>query len=317
MPDRPLEVLLVEDDDDFADLLRRGVEVSCRLSWHVTRAATLAEARAAAEAQAFDVVLLDLSLPDSRGLQTLAGVGAAAPDSAVVVLTGLDDDEVAQAAIREGAQDFLVKGQTDAQTVARSIRYAIERKKIQRELVAMASMLERANARLQELAHQDPLTGLANRRHFDQTLAAEWSRAGRAPSELSLVLIDIDHFKAYNDHFGHPAGDECLKAVAGALRAVARRGSDLVARFGGEEFAVLLPSTPAHGARVVAEAMRHSVEDLRIPHAPGAGTVVTVSLGFATAVPSAGGDPSALLRDADRALYRAKAQGRNRATALS
>lgn len=173
-----------------------------------------------------------------------------------------------------------------------------------------------AEEQLTQLASQDGLTGIANRRTFDEALAREWRRSMRAEMPLSLLLLDIDRFKALNDSQGHQKGDECLRRVASVLRSTVRRASDLAARYGGEEFVLLLPDTDATGAESVAERVRAEIEGLALPHAAGGlGGVVTVSVGVATMWPSTG-EPmvfsSALTEDADRCLYMAKQSGRNR-----
>lgn len=175
-----------------------------------------------------------------------------------------------------------------------------------------------AEEKLASLARTDGLTGLANRRAFDETLALEWRRAARDQTPLSLLLLDIDHFKLFNDAYGHPAGDGCLRRVAAEVQAAVRRPADLAARYGGEEIALLLPNTAAPGAAAVAEQVRVAIERLGIPHA-GNGAIdhVTVSLGVATAIPGAGSEPGLLLAAADAALYRAKRDGRNRMATAS
>lgn len=166
------------------------------------------------------------------------------------------------------------------------------------------------------LARLDPLTGLANRRCFDETLSGEWQRAQRHGGELALVVFDVDEFKPYNDHFGHPAGDGCLRRLANAAREVVHRHGDLVARLGGEEFAVVLPQTPVGGAAAVADTLRQAVENLRLPHAPEAGReVVTISAGVASLRPNAELRIEDLIEAADRGLYAAKRAGRNRVLA--
>ncbi len=165
---------------------------------------------------------------------------------------------------------------------------------------------------LAKLSAEDGLTGIANRREFDRRLQLEWARAKRAGESLALVLVDVDCFKSYNDYYGHPAGDLCLQQVAAALQAVPQRSSDLVARFGGEEFVALLPATSGADALQLAQRMRQAVIDLQIPHAtsrvaPG----VTASFGVAALKPGAQQAADALLAQADAALYRAKEQGRN------
>jgi diguanylate cyclase (GGDEF)-like protein len=173
-----------------------------------------------------------------------------------------------------------------------------------------------AQAALQELANHDGLTGIANRRAFDETLKLEWRRAMRDAQPLSLLLGDVDLFKHYNDNYGHLAGDECLKQVAHAMSEEMQRASDLVARYGGEEFAVILPNSTLEGAAVVAERMRQAVEQLAIPFTGSETGCVTISIGVASVAPSPSGDSWQLISTADAALYRAKASGRNRTFAL-
>ena len=167
---------------------------------------------------------------------------------------------------------------------------------------------------LRAMAMKDGLTGIANRRAFDQALLTEWKRTVRAKSQMSLLLVDIDDFKGFNDAHGHQVGDDCLRSVALALQATALRPADLVARYGGEEIAVILPDTDGQGAAITGERMRKAIEDLSIVHGGLAGRIITVSVGAATALARDGGTaemPQGLLSAADRALYSAKAAGRN------
>ena len=168
-----------------------------------------------------------------------------------------------------------------------------------------------AQIALEQLATRDGLTGLANRRCFDDTLRAEWSRATRQNQPLSLLMVDVDNFKAYNDAHGHLGGDECLKRIAGAV-AGEMRANDLVARYGGEEFAVILPNQSLKGAAIVAERIRCRVEQMQVPNRRTPSEHVTVSIGAATALASNDTDASELVATADAALYRAKHMGRNR-----
>jgi diguanylate cyclase (GGDEF)-like protein/PAS domain S-box-containing protein len=174
------------------------------------------------------------------------------------------------------------------------------------------TMRKRAEDQLRRLSAQDGLTGLANRRTFDEALESEWARSVRSGLALALVFVDIDHFKRFNDTFGHQAGDECLRAVALTLQELASRAGDLVARYGGEEFVVLLPSTSLEQARTVAERLRAGVEALRIPHGSSdAGDFISISLGVAGLKPTLDDIADELLRRADLALYAAKAAGRD------
>ena len=170
---------------------------------------------------------------------------------------------------------------------------------------------KQAQIALEQLATRDGLTGLANRRCFDHTLLAEWQRALRQAQPLSLLMVDVDNFKQYNDAYGHVGGDDCLKRIAGAV-ASEMRANDLVARYGGEEFAVILPNQSLKGAAIVAERIRCRVEALRLPNSGAAQHYVTVSIGAATAIASHEHQPAQLVATADAALYRAKHMGRNR-----
>ncbi|WP_410514572.1 diguanylate cyclase [Paenibacillus sp. BR2-3] len=170
---------------------------------------------------------------------------------------------------------------------------------------------------LQQLSLMDGLTEIANRRNFDETLKKEWKRAERNGSlnGLSLIMLDIDYFKAYNDSYGHQAGDDCLRKVTAIGKRTVERSSDTIARYGGEEFAIILPDTNAKGASELAERLRFAIENERIPHLGSKiSDVVTISVGFSTCNPNAGGLPEQLIADADQALYYSKANGRNRVT---
>lgn len=212
---------------------------------------------------------------------------------------------------------FSRDNQVVFRTFADQLAGAIHMAAMNQELELANARLRRANRRLSRLSARDGLTGVGNRRRLDRSLVMEWRRAGRTETPLSLLMTDIDFFKDYNDLHGHGGGDEVLRRVAEALAGSLHRAGDLVARYGGEEFAVLLPATDAAHAVATGEKLRAAVEALRIPHgAPGAGPWVTLSLGAATARPRAGLRPRTLLERADRALYQAKREGRNRVCAL-
>jgi diguanylate cyclase (GGDEF)-like protein len=181
----------------------------------------------------------------------------------------------------------------------------------------MAEELQDTNARLAVLASLDGLTGIANRRSFDERFAQEWSRAARHRKPIALAMIDLDNFKQFNDLYGHVAGDRCLCAVAEALVSQVQRPEDLVARFGGEEFALLLPHTTADGAHKVVERIRKAIFDLGIGHLGNGWNCVTVSIGFSAITPATGDGQSRLIQLADAALYQAKSGGRNRVESIS
>jgi diguanylate cyclase (GGDEF)-like protein len=207
---------------------------------------------------------------------------------------------------------ILVYGLAMLAASAQLRRFFLESTEL-RSRLAEAAEVEHA---LERMVHVDALTDLANRRYFENSLDDEWRRSRRDRTPLSMITADIDAFKAYNDYYGHPAGDECLAAVAGALRAVVRRAGDLVARIGGEEFAVLLPRTTLEDAMRIAESLRRRVEALDLPHvASGIGSRVTVSLGVACSQDPDVDSTGDLVRRSDRALYLAKRQGRNQVAA--
>lgn len=192
------------------------------------------------------------------------------------------------------------------QSIALELELAMEQAHQYQDLVI-------ANQELQKLALSDGLTCLANRRRFDEHLADEWQRLARDKQPLSLILCDLDHFKRYNDSFGHPAGDRCLIRVARALLNGPQRPADLVARYGGEEFAIILPNTDTHGAWRIAKKIHDSIRSLKIAHAPdNEEPYVTVTMGVSTVIPGHDTTPQMLVQASDLALYHAKQQGRNR-----
>ena len=202
---------------------------------------------------------------------------------------------------------MLIAGQLSV-----SLQNALLHASLERKVADRTSALEEANLRLALLSQTDALTGLANRRHFDQVLEVECLRANRTGTPIGLVMIDVDHFKQYNDHYGHQSGDTCLRTVASALKASMRSSADLIARYGGEEFVLLLPNADLAGARAAAERVRAAVEAMQEPHAGAAPrNIVTISAGFSAFSPIEGDSASDCLQEADAALYAAKREGRN------
>ena len=195
---------------------------------------------------------------------------------------------------------------------ARAARARARERQLEQQVAERTVQLEEANTKLQQLSELDALTGIANRRRFEDTLTREWRRATRDQLPLSLVMIDIDYFKNYNDAYGHQLGDECLRRVATEIREAITRPGDLVARYGGEEFAAILPSTPAKGAFAVAELLRLRVERIATRHQTSPLGVVTISVGVASMTPGESFAKETLVAAADGALYAAKRAGRNR-----
>ena len=180
------------------------------------------------------------------------------------------------------------------------------------DLTSLYRRVTQANAMLAQLASRDGLTGLANRRTFDETLATEWRRAQRLQQPMALLMLDVDHFKLYNDTYGHLGGDDCLRRVAGVIATQGARPGDLAARYGGEEFAVILPNTDATGAGNLATRIRDTVAALNLVHAQSSLQRVSISIGVAVVLPNQEIQPPDLIARADRALYKAKHLGRDR-----
>ena len=260
-----------------------------------------------------DLVLLDVQMPGLDGFEVAARLREMRPGEWVplIFLSSQEDDEDIERGIAAGGDDYLIKP-TSSVVLNAKIRAMQRIGDMRQRLLALGNELTAANRELLKLAQQDGLTGLANRRHFDATLLSELSRAKRSGDHLSVVLCDVDHFKLYNDHYGHLAGDDCLKAVAATIQSVCRRPADLAARYGGEEFVLVLPDTPTDGAQLVATAMLDAINALAIPHArSGVAPNVTVSAGIASFDANKGVNPAELIARADGALYQAKERGRN------
>jgi len=198
-----------------------------------------------------------------------------------------------------------------ARQLAVSLDNALLYESLEHKVAERTEQLAAANQRLEQLSVTDQLTGLANRRRLDEALDAEWHRARRQTAPIALAMVDIDHFKLYNDHYGHTAGDRCLQQVAACL-AAGIRATDLAARYGGEEFLIVMPDTDTAAATRIAQRLCTTVAQLAEPHPLAAHDIVTVSIGVTAATPTPHDDPTTLVELADMALYRAKDRGRNR-----
>ena len=261
-----------------------------------------------------DIILLDGRLPDIDGFEVARQIRAIEKKkdwTAIIFLTSMTKDEDLARGIDAGGDDYLMKPISEVVLKAKVIamRRLVE---MQRSLIDLTHKLNVANKELQLLSATDGLTGLSNRRMYDELSLREWRRCDRMKKPFSLVMVDVDNFKLYNDHYGHQAGDECLKAVANQMLRAAPRPGDLVARYGGEEFVFALGETDIDGALWVANILRQRVEDLNMPHAASRLKHVTVSCGVASIMPNDKVTLGILLQSADYALYQAKEQGRNK-----
>ena len=292
---RPL-LLIVDDEPLNAQLLSEGLQDDFRAQVAQSGDAAL---RIAAAEEPPDLILLDVMMPGMDGYEVCRRLKVAAEtrDIPVIFITSMSDEVAEMRGLAVGAVDFIAK----------PVNLRITRARILTHLE-----LKRTRDRLAQLSREDALTGIANRRRFDEALEQEWRRSARMRSTLSLVLADIDFFKQFNDRYGHHAGDECLKHVARVMQGAVRRPSDLPARYGGEEFVALLADTTTEGAWRVAEGIRTGIAALAIPHIDSPHGIVTVSCGVATLVASQDDLSTELIRAADRLLYAAKADGRNR-----
>ncbi|HEX2049457.1 MAG TPA: EAL domain-containing protein [Actinomycetota bacterium] len=287
-------VLLVEDNAGDALLVRQMLGEAWVSSFELVHVDSLHRAQEHLSAHPASCVLLDLGLPDATGVDVVARVRERAPETPIIVLTGLDDEELALEALQQGAQDYLTKNHLDSRLLARAVRYAMERKKLEQEIAFQAL--------------HDPLTGLANRPLLLEDLASALRRSRRSGQRVALFFVDLDRFKSINDTYGHAAGDLVLSATARRLRDAVRPG-DTVARLGGDEFAIVCDGIPDEA---VAATIAARVGECLSQPVTVAGRRFSPRASVGIALGSAAVDPDALLRDADAALYRAKELGRGR-----
>ena len=261
------KILVVDDERLAIEVLCNAIEDLGDVSYATSGMQALAMM---AEAPV-DLILLDARMPDLDGYDTCVALQRDYPDIPVVFVTAAHDPKSEIRALEAGASDFITKPINPTVVRAR---------------VSMHLKFKAQSDLLRDLSHRDPLTGIANRRALEERLILEWRRATRHQFPLSLLMLDVDHFKAYNDHYGHIAGDACLERVAQALTQTIARAEDLVARYGGEEFAALLAGSSPEEARALAEKVRVAVQALAIPHAPtNSSAWVTVSIGVASVQP--------------------------------
>ncbi|AWJ90840.1 diguanylate cyclase response regulator [Azospirillum baldaniorum] len=296
MTDARSKILVVDDIPSNVHVLSRILKDDHDIYF----ATDGAKALELAQSRLPDLVLLDIMMPGMDGYEVCSRLKTdpITRDIPVIFISAKSEVEDETYGLEVGAIDFISK----------PISPPIVKARVRNHL-----LLKRQTDLLRTLSFADGLTGIANRRRFDEVLLREWRRCGRVQLPLSLIMLDVDQFKPYNDHYGHQAGDECLRAVAQLLAEQMMRPGDLIARYGGEEFVCLLPETDEGGAVQVAERLRETVADRRLPHAVShVADHVTISLGVATARPTLDDTPDRLTQLADGLLYEAKRAGRNR-----
>lgn len=306
-----MKVLIVDDSPTIRVALRGLVE---KMGHSVVEAEDGSKALEIYLQNRPDLVLIDVMMPVMDGYDAARQMRQSRPDEwvPIIFLSSKEADQDLDRAIEAGGDDYLVKPVSFVVLNAK-IRALQRIESTRTKLLEMSRELAAANRELENLSRQDGLTGIANRRYFDSYLSNELKRASREHQPLSLILADVDYFKTFNDCYGHQAGDDCLRQVASALKAVVRRPADLAARYGGEEFAIVLPSTAMEGAEDVAKALVLAIETMTIPHVrSGVSKTISLSQGIASLTPVHDTKPESLIEFADQALYQAKQQGRNR-----
>lgn len=246
------------------------------------------------------LILLDVMMPEMNGYEVCARLkeNKFTEMIPVIFVTSLDSEDDEQKGLELGAIDYIIK----------PFHPSIVRMRIRNHLE-----LVRYRNKLKLLSTTDGLTGIANRRRFDDQVYIEWGRALRQGAPISFIFLDIDNFKKYNDHFGHIQGDECLRTIAQTIQQIHKRDTDIIARYGGEEFAIVLPNTDLTGAEAYAKRLTKHIEALSLPHPDnGDYTAITVSMGISSVIPSADITPEQVLSFVDGCMYQAKEAGRNR-----
>ncbi|MBI5426684.1 MAG: diguanylate cyclase [Nitrospinae bacterium] len=329
-------VLLVDDEESIRVSVGRDLK---KAGYEVTVSDSGEDALEKYRETRFDVILTDLMMEEMDGIRLLKEARQINPNAMVVILTGYGSMTTAIAAIEGGAFDYVLKpcqreelvvrlgrcveslelqelvGQRakEIETANEELKRALEKhRELEKSLRESRDQLAENNKKLQRLSSLDGLTGIANRRFFDEYIAREWGLAIRQGIPISLIFIDVDYFKLYNDTFGHQEGDDCLKKVANVIAKCLKRPADLSARYGGEEFVALLPGTDESGAEKIAEGIRAAVSAQKISHKHPTGDHVTVSLGVAAVVPQPGASYASLIEAADVAMLKAKREGKDR-----
>jgi diguanylate cyclase (GGDEF)-like protein len=308
-------ILIVDDNPTNLEVL------SDTLTSNGFQVAVATDGESALEQVAYSqpgLILLDVMMSNLDGFETCRRfkTNPDLDDIPIIFITALSDTESKVKGFTLGAVDYITKPFQYEEVLAR-VKVHLQLRFLTRTVQEQAIALQKINQELENLANLDSLTGLANRRRFDQHLEQGWQRQMEKQQPLSLILCDIDYFKPYNDYYGHQAGDTCLRQVAQAISLLIKRPTDLVARYGGEELAVTLPNVALAEAVQIAESIRLKVKQLKIPHAHSkASPYITLSLGVSSQIPTKRSQALSLVATADKALYLAKERGRDNWVAL-
>ena len=301
-----IRMLLVDDDPDFASVSQISLRAGKRISFETETANTLESALKILQEKTFQLILLDLGLPDSRGIGTFEKIVAAHPEIACVILSGTDDEALALEAVKKGAQDYVVKGEVRGEMLARVLSHALERHHQKQQI-------EELNEHLEKLSFLDPLTQLLNRRGLQRMLSRELEISGREGANLSVILLDLDNFKPINDTFGHAVGDIVLQELSKVLTRTVRV-TDYVSRVGGDEFIILLPNTRLAEGVHFSERIRLAISQTTAVVAGGQTLKVTASLGVMN-VNKRTASVDSLLEETHATLAKSKRSGKNRVSA--
>jgi len=314
-----ISVLLVDDQPMIAETLRRALQDEKDIDFHYCTDPT--KAIKIANKIKPTIILQDLVMPEVNGLMMVKffRVNKETAQVPIIVLSTKEDPQTKSEAFGVGVNDYIVKLPDKIELIAR-IRYHSEAYIYHRQrdeafiaLQESQRQLNKANRALEKLSSLDGLTGIANRRQLNTVFEKEWLRAMRNGTNISLIMLDLDYFKLYNDTYGHQAGDSCLKVIANILKESEKRPADLAARYGGEEFSLVLPETGERGVKEIAYSILESVRKVTIPHKTSkVSDYLSVSMGTATMVPGRNTTPDTIIEIADQALYRAKNEGRDR-----
>ena len=319
-----ISVLLIDDQPMIAEAVRRALEEEKDIEFHYCSDPT--KAIKIANRIKPTIILQDLVMPEVNGLMMVKffRVNQETSQVPIIVLSTKEDPKIKSEAFSLGVNDYLIKLPDKIELIARlryhstAYIYHKQRDEAFAALQESQRQLREANLTLEKLSSLDGLTGIANRRQFDMMLSKEWNRAMRNHSAISLLMLDVDFFKPYNDTYGHQKGDACLKFVAQVLKDNEKRPADLAARYGGEEFAFILPETNPQGAKEIALTILEMIRAAAIPHQSSTiSKFLTASIGCSTMTVGRNDQPDLLVSLADRALYQAKGQGRNQVVVLN